>query len=288
MVRLRLRLRRLSRACPLESVGCPAGRTPERIAEDEYVTAADLHDERPVQPLQGHRAVDVEEVGGEHPRWLGTQELPPRRVAAPLRRRENLQRLEDPADRGRADLEAELEQFALDPLVSPAVVLGGEPRDERGDLGADRRPSCPIRVGPLAVTRQRCQRRTKPGVTRRCARTVAGKSRISAARAARSAQSSRGRGWVRRSTATSCRSTISASLEADDRLSMTYAFLSGVLGVAEEGGRRVPGPALSKAAVGPTGAVARSLAGRRWPGRRRQGATVTPWCAAAAYAGRPG
>ena len=33
----------------------------------------------------------------------------------------------------------------LDPLVSPAVVLGGEPLDERGDLGADRRPSRPVR-----------------------------------------------------------------------------------------------------------------------------------------------
>jgi hypothetical protein len=45
---------------------------------------------------------------------------------------------------------AELEQLALDPLVSPAVVLGGEPLDERGDLGAGRRPSCAVRVGPLA------------------------------------------------------------------------------------------------------------------------------------------
>ena len=35
-------------------------------------------------------------------------------------------------------------------LVSPAVVLGGEPLDQRGDLGADRRPSHPVRVGPLA------------------------------------------------------------------------------------------------------------------------------------------
>ena len=34
----------------------------------------------------------------------------------------NLQRLEDPADHGRADPVAELEQLALDPLVSPAVV----------------------------------------------------------------------------------------------------------------------------------------------------------------------
>src|SRR5208282_5362160 len=53
------------------------------------------------------------------------------------------------ADGGCADPVAELEQLALDPLVSPGVVLGGEPLDEGGDLGADRRSSCPVRVGPL-------------------------------------------------------------------------------------------------------------------------------------------
>ena len=30
------------------------------------------------------------------------------------------------------------------------MILGGEPPDQRGDLGADRRPSCPVRIGPLA------------------------------------------------------------------------------------------------------------------------------------------
>jgi hypothetical protein len=35
---------------------------------------------------------------------------------------------------------AELEELTLDPLISPAVILGGEPLDERGDLGADRQP----------------------------------------------------------------------------------------------------------------------------------------------------
>jgi hypothetical protein len=34
--------------------------------------------------------------------------------------------------------------------VSPAAVLGGEPPDEQGDLGADRRSACPVRAGPLA------------------------------------------------------------------------------------------------------------------------------------------
>ena len=45
---------------------------------------------------------------------------------------------------------AELEQLALNPLVSPAAVLGGEPLDQQGDLGVDRRSSCRVRVGPFA------------------------------------------------------------------------------------------------------------------------------------------
>jgi hypothetical protein len=45
---------------------------------------------------------------------------------------------------------AEFQQFALDPLVPPAVVLDGKPLDQRGDLNADWRPSRPVRVGPLA------------------------------------------------------------------------------------------------------------------------------------------
>src|ERR1022692_5176598 len=43
-----------------------------------------------------------------------------------------------------------LSSSPLDPLVPPAVVLGGEPLDQRGDLGADRRPSRPVRGGPFA------------------------------------------------------------------------------------------------------------------------------------------
>ena len=62
----------------------------------------------------------------------------------------NLQRLQDPADGGRTDPVTELKQLALDSHVSPAAVLGGEQLDERGDLSADRRPSRPVRVRPLA------------------------------------------------------------------------------------------------------------------------------------------
>jgi hypothetical protein len=128
------------------------GPGPVRVRGDPaevHVAAAGLDHEQAIQPLERHCAVHVEEVRGKHRRGLGTQELLPGCIGVPLRRRGYLQRLEDPPDRGRADPVAELEQFALDPLVAPAVVLGGEPLDGRCDLGADRRPACPVRVGPL-------------------------------------------------------------------------------------------------------------------------------------------
>jgi len=106
-----------------------------------HIAGADLDHEEAVQALQGHRAVHVEEIGSEQRRGLRVQELAPRGVGVPLGCRGDVERFEDPADRGCANPVAELEQFALDPLVSPAVVLGGEPRDQSGDLGADRRPS---------------------------------------------------------------------------------------------------------------------------------------------------
>jgi hypothetical protein len=99
--------------------------------------------------VQRHCAVHVEEVGGEHCRGLRVQELPPRGVGVPLGRRGDLPGFEDTPDGGCADPVAELEQLTLDPLVAPAVVLGGEAPDKRGDLGTDRRPACPLRIRPF-------------------------------------------------------------------------------------------------------------------------------------------
>jgi hypothetical protein len=118
--------------------------------EDVHAAAADLQDEQAVQAPQGRRAVHVEEIGGKHRRCLGAQELPPAGVGAPFRRWRNLQGLEDPADCGCADPVAELKQLTLDPLLSLGRVLGREPLDHCGDLGADRRPSRSVRVSPLA------------------------------------------------------------------------------------------------------------------------------------------
>ena len=118
-----------------------------RDPEDVHKTAAYLDDEQAVQPLQGHRAVDVEEVGGTHRRCLGVQELPPRGAGAPLRCRGDLRALRT---RRMVDALTRWPSLSSSPwnLVSPAVVLGGEPRDQRCDLGADWRPSCLVGVGP--------------------------------------------------------------------------------------------------------------------------------------------
>jgi hypothetical protein len=78
----------------------------------------------------------------------------------------------------------------------------------------------PVRFGHVQLlrTRRRCQRRILSGVTRRWPRSARGSRRTRAAKIARSAQSRRGLGWVRRRTATSCRSTRSStSLVEDER-----------------------------------------------------------------------
>jgi ABC-type branched-subunit amino acid transport system ATPase component len=71
--------------------------------EDVHVTAAEFDHEQAVQPLERHCAVHMEEVGGQHRRGLYVQELPPGPIGASPGSRRDPQRLEDPADRGRAD-----------------------------------------------------------------------------------------------------------------------------------------------------------------------------------------
>jgi hypothetical protein len=65
---------------------------------------------------------------------------------------------------------AEVEHLTLDPLVTPGGVLGCEPPDERGDLGADRLPADAVSVvaaGSLGVLR--ATRRTRAPMFRRVA-----------------------------------------------------------------------------------------------------------------------
>jgi hypothetical protein len=55
-------------------------------AKDVPVAVADFDCEQDVEPAQRDRAVDVEEVDGQHAGGLASQELPPTGVGVPLRR----------------------------------------------------------------------------------------------------------------------------------------------------------------------------------------------------------
>src|SRR6476620_8836694 len=120
-------------------------------AQDVQVAVADLECEQDVEPPQRYRAVDMEEVDREHAGGLGAQELPPAGVGVPHRRRRDAVALEDPPDRRGTDPMAELEQLALDPLVSPGRVVRRHPHDQRREPVVDRWPSGKIRVGPPAA-----------------------------------------------------------------------------------------------------------------------------------------
>ena len=130
-------------------LGSPgAGRLAGRF-EEVHVAAANLEGEEDVDPFQGDRAVDVEEVHGQHAGGLSAQEPPPGCVGGSQRCRWNPPPLEDPADRGCAGAVAELEEFSLDALVAPGLVLTGHPLDQRGDRRIERWMAGAVRVGPL-------------------------------------------------------------------------------------------------------------------------------------------
>ena len=89
-------------------------------AQDMQIAVADLEREQDVEPPQRDRAVDVDEVDGQHAGGLGTQELPPAGVRVPEWRRRDPVALEDPTDRRSTDPVAEFEQLALHSAVSPS------------------------------------------------------------------------------------------------------------------------------------------------------------------------
>jgi hypothetical protein len=80
---------------------------------------------------------------------LRAQEPPPCRIGRAQRRRRYPPELEDPTDRGCADPMPELEQLALDALISPAQVLAGHSFDQCGDSQVEGRAAGSVRVGPL-------------------------------------------------------------------------------------------------------------------------------------------
>jgi hypothetical protein len=87
-----------------------------------HIPGADLDHEEEVQAPQVAAQVHVEEVGRKHRRGLRTQEILPRRVGAPLGRRRDLQRLEDPPDRRCTNPVADVEQLLLPTLIYGKIV----------------------------------------------------------------------------------------------------------------------------------------------------------------------
>jgi hypothetical protein len=71
--------------------------------QDVQVAITDLEHEQDVDPPQRHRAVDVEEVDGQHARPLRAQELSTAGVGVPRWRRRDPVAARDPADRRGAD-----------------------------------------------------------------------------------------------------------------------------------------------------------------------------------------
>jgi hypothetical protein len=76
--------------------------------QDVHGAVADFGGEEDVDPFQGDRTVDVEEVHGEHGRGLRAQEPSPGRIGRSQWCRRYPPLLEDPADRRCADAMAEL------------------------------------------------------------------------------------------------------------------------------------------------------------------------------------
>src|SRR6266851_9435463 len=116
-------------------------------AEDMHITGAGFDHEEHVEAAQGDCTVHVEEIARQHRGRLGAQELPPARAAA-LRRWRYPQPLQHPSYRGGADPDAQAGQLALDPLVAPARVLPRHLRNQRRELGIDRRPTASVGISP--------------------------------------------------------------------------------------------------------------------------------------------
>ncbi len=133
-------------------------------AQHVHGPVADLQDEEHVDPREGDCAVYVEEVTRQHGRRLGAEELSPGRVGVPDRRWRDPQPLQDAADRRCPNAMTELEQLALNSLISPAGVLPGHALDQHGQGVLDRWTAEAVGIGPflgdeVTMPAQDCARR---------------------------------------------------------------------------------------------------------------------------------
>jgi hypothetical protein len=108
-----------------------------------------LDEEQHIQPPQPHR-VDGEEIAGDDPGGLLAQEHPPGRIRPPWRGVQPTPTQHRP-DGGGRDSDAQVLEFALDPLVAPARVLPGQADDQLSHVLVQRwSAGLVVRVGPCA------------------------------------------------------------------------------------------------------------------------------------------
>jgi hypothetical protein len=149
-------------------------------------SALELNHEQHIELVETERVHD-EEVGGQDALGLGGEELLPGRSTA--RSWSETVASKDPADRARGDADPKPAKLALDATTSPAAVLPTEADDEIDNVIAERGTSRTSQGSPslpLATESSRCQRSRVSGVTRKQRQRHLGRSRLSAARIARS------------------------------------------------------------------------------------------------------
>jgi hypothetical protein len=84
---------------------------------------------------------------------LRAQELRPA-GADPARRRPEAGEAQHSRDRGRGDVDSELQQLALDAHIAPAWVLARQPQDQATRRGRKRRTARPAAASPSAIALQ--------------------------------------------------------------------------------------------------------------------------------------
>jgi hypothetical protein len=113
-------------------LGDPGARRVRRDSGEVYSAGVELDEEQDVEAAEQH-GVDGEEVRGEYRGGLGPDELAPRRTLPDWAGVESGS-MEDPANCGRRDGDAEASEFTVDALVAPSWVLAGETHDQVADL----------------------------------------------------------------------------------------------------------------------------------------------------------
>jgi hypothetical protein len=158
--------------------------------------AVQLDEEQHIRPPQP----DGEEGAGDDPGGLLAQERPPGRIRPPWHRVQPMPTQHRP-DRGSRDRDAEVLQFALDPLVAPARVLPGQRMISCcTSWSSGGRPVWRCGLVQAPATSRRCQRSRVSGLTKQHDQRERGNTRLMAASNARSAGPSLGRAVWRRST----------------------------------------------------------------------------------------